>query len=64
MIATLIEGARAIAPYFKEAFGTTEITKERVAHAIADYERTRMSGNSPYDRWRYNARRQRRVGSR
>jgi cytochrome c peroxidase len=39
-------------PYFKEAFGSEEITKERVAHALADYERTRMSGNSPYDRWR------------
>src|SRR5882762_10538890 len=24
----------------------------RVAAAIADYERTRMSGNAPYDRWR------------
>jgi cytochrome c peroxidase len=41
-------------PYFKEAFGTDEITKERVAEAIADYERTRVSGNSPYDRWRFN----------
>ena len=38
--------------YFAEAFGTDEITKERIAQAIADYERTRMSGNSPYDRWR------------
>jgi cytochrome c peroxidase len=35
-----------------EAFGTDAITKERIAQAIADYERTRMSGNSPYDRWR------------
>ena len=42
------------APYFTEAFGTPLITKERVAKAIADYERTRMSGNSPWDRWRYN----------
>jgi cytochrome c peroxidase len=39
-------------PYFKEAFGDETITKERVAHAIADYERTRMSGNSAWDRWR------------
>jgi cytochrome c peroxidase len=39
-------------PYFREVFGTDEITKERVAQAIADYERTRVSGNSPYDRWR------------
>jgi cytochrome c peroxidase len=39
-------------PYFQEVFGSEEITKERVARAIADYERTRMSGNAPYDRWR------------
>ena len=53
MIATLsrVQGYK---PYFKEAFGTDEITKERVAQAIADYERTRVSGNSPYDRWRFN----------
>jgi cytochrome c peroxidase len=41
-------------PYFKEAFGTDEISKERVSRALADYERTRMSGNSPWDRWRHN----------
>jgi cytochrome c peroxidase len=41
-------------PYFKEAFGDDEITAGRVAAAIADYERTRMSGNAPYDRWRFN----------
>lgn len=41
-------------PYFEEAFDSTEITKERIAKAIADYERTRMSGNSPWDRWRKN----------
>jgi cytochrome c peroxidase len=39
-------------PYFQEAFGTEEITAERVGQAIADYERTRLSGNSPWDRWR------------
>jgi cytochrome c peroxidase len=50
MVETLskIDGYR---PYFAEAFGTPEITKERVAKAIADYERTRRSGNSPFDRW-------------
>ena len=51
MIAT-VSGIAAYKPYFKEAFGTDEITKDRVAKAIADYERTRMSGNSPYDRWK------------
>lgn len=50
MIATLsrIDG---YAPYFKQAFGDSAITKDRVARAIADYERTRLSGNSPWDRW-------------
>ena len=51
MIATLTR-VGGYKPYFERAFGTPEITKERVARAIADYERTRMSGNSPWDRWR------------
>jgi len=46
-----IKGISGYGPYFAEAFGTPEITKERVAKAIADYERTRMSGNSAYDKW-------------
>jgi cytochrome c peroxidase len=51
MLETLtgIEGYRR---YFGEAFGSVAITAERVARALADYERTRMSGNSPWDRWR------------
>jgi cytochrome c peroxidase len=40
------------AKYFTEAFGSEEVTLERMTKAIADYERTRMSGNSPWDRWR------------
>ena len=40
-------------PYFREAFGSDEITQERVATALSDYVRTRMSGNAPYDRWSY-----------
>jgi cytochrome c peroxidase len=38
--------------YFKEAFGTEEVNIERITRAIADYERTRMSGNSAWDKWR------------
>ena len=53
MIASL-QKTKGYAQYFKEAFGTEDITKERVAQAIAAYERTRMSGNSPVDRWRMN----------
>lgn len=44
-----IEGYK---PYFVEAFGDASVTRERIAHAIADYERTRFSGNSAWDRWR------------
>jgi cytochrome c peroxidase len=39
--------------YFAEAFGSEIITADRVAAALADYVRTRMSGNAPYDRWAY-----------
>jgi cytochrome c peroxidase len=38
-------------PYFAETFGTAEVTAPRIARAIADYVRTRMSGNSRWDRW-------------
>lgn len=51
MISSL-QGIKGYAKYFEEAFGDPAITKDRVAKAIADYERTRMSGNSPVDRWR------------
>ncbi len=50
MIATLSK-LKGYGPYFKQAFGDEAVTKDRVARAIADYERTRMSGNSPWDRW-------------
>ena len=39
------------AKYFEESFGTPEVTIERITKAIADYERTRMSGNSAWDRY-------------
>ncbi|MFQ5678349.1 MAG: cytochrome-c peroxidase [Gemmatimonadota bacterium] len=51
MIASL-RASENYARYFEEAFGTGEISADRVAKAIADYERTRMSGNSPWDRWK------------
>ncbi len=53
MVQTL-GNVQAYRKYFKEAFGDEGITKERVAKAIADYERTRMSGNSAWDRWQRN----------
>jgi cytochrome c peroxidase len=38
-------------PYFKQAFGSAEVTMPRIAQAIASYERTVISGNSPFDRY-------------
>ncbi len=38
-------------PLFKAAFGSEEINSERVAKAISAFERTLLSGNSPYDRF-------------
>lgn len=36
---------------FNKAFGTTTITKELTAKAIAQFERTLISGNSPFDKY-------------
>lgn len=42
---------KGYAPLFKAAFGSEQITIDRVVQAIASYERTVLSGNSPYDRY-------------
>lgn len=39
-------------PLFAAAFKDEDITIDRVAKAIATFERTVMSGDSPYDRWK------------
>ncbi len=39
-------------PMFTAAFGSDEITIDRVAMAIACFERTVLSGNAPYDRYK------------
>jgi len=36
---------------FKKVFGTADVTIDQVAQAIATFERTVLSGNSPYDRY-------------
>ncbi len=38
---------------FERAFGTREVTYEMVEKAIASFERTVLSGNSPFDRYFY-----------
>jgi cytochrome c peroxidase len=50
MVTTLSRIA-GYAPYFERAFGDDRVTPQRVASALADYQRTRMSGNSAWDRW-------------
>jgi len=37
---------------FAEAFGSDTVTIDRIAQAIATFERTVLSGNSPYDRFK------------
>src|SRR5262249_47418477 len=44
-----ISGYRAL---FAKVYGADEITIDQVAGAIASFERTVLSGNSPYDRYR------------
>ena len=39
------------APLFAAAFGDSTITFERISKALATFERTIVSGNSPYDRY-------------
>jgi cytochrome c peroxidase len=50
MVATL-EGIPGYAPLFQAAFGDESITPDRVAKAIASFERTVLSGNSRWDRF-------------
>ena len=54
--ARIIRTLGAIPEYrkrFEEAFGSPGISLERVVQAIATFERTLLSGNSPFDRWKY-----------
>jgi cytochrome c peroxidase len=39
------------APYFKAAFGDEKVDIDRIAKAIAMFERTIVAGNSPFDRF-------------
>jgi cytochrome c peroxidase len=51
----IIERLRKVQGYrglFKKAFGTEEFTIDHVAKAITTFERTILSGNAPYDRWK------------
>ena len=45
----IVAGALALPA---KAFGSEEITIDRTAKAIACFERTVLSGNAPYDRYK------------
>lgn len=47
-----IAGVAGYKPFFKKAFGDELVSIGRIAEAIAHYERTRVSGNSAYDKWK------------
>jgi cytochrome c peroxidase len=48
---TTLNGVPGYKPLFAAAFGDDKITSERVGQAIASFERTIVSGNSPFDRY-------------
>jgi cytochrome c peroxidase len=51
LVVQRIRAIRGYAPLFAAAFGDSTVNFERVAKAIATFERTITSGNSPYDRY-------------
>lgn len=48
-----LEGDPAYKAMFRSAFGADGITMERVENALASFERTILSGNSPFDQYEY-----------
>jgi cytochrome c peroxidase len=48
-----LEGDPSYKAMFRRAFGTDDITMERVENALASFERTILSGNSAFDQYEY-----------
>ena len=51
MVVEAIAASDQYGHYFAEAFGDEEVTIDRIAEALADYERYAVSGNARYDQW-------------
>jgi cytochrome c peroxidase len=51
-VAQKVRSIKGYAPLFAAAFGDSSITYDRITKAIATFERTIVSGNSAYDRYR------------
>jgi cytochrome c peroxidase len=50
-VAAAVGGGRTYPQLFRQAFGDSAITAERIAFAIATYERTLIADNTPWDRF-------------
>jgi len=50
-VAQKVRSIKGYGPLFAAAFGDTTVTFDRIAKAIATFERTIVSGKSPYDRY-------------
>lgn len=48
-----VEADAELVSLIDKAFGSREVTMERITKAIASFERTLVSGNSPFDRYQY-----------
>ncbi|HKY31243.1 MAG TPA: cytochrome c peroxidase [Candidatus Polarisedimenticolia bacterium] len=51
-IVTTVKGLQGYRDSFRQVWGDETVDIDRVAEAIAAYEATRMSGDSPWDRWK------------
>ncbi len=49
--ASTVRGIAGYRTWFANAYGSDDVTIDRIAMAIATFERTVLSGNSPYDRF-------------
>ncbi|MBZ4035411.1 cytochrome-c peroxidase [Flavobacterium sp. 17A] len=47
----ILQQTKEYPPLFREAFGTAEITSDKITKAIAQFERTLISANSNYDKY-------------
>lgn len=50
--AAKIAAIKGYGPLFKAAFGGAEVSIDRIAQALGSFQRTVLTGNSPYDRYR------------
>ncbi|MDX2168187.1 MAG: cytochrome c peroxidase [Deltaproteobacteria bacterium] len=50
-VAAAVRAVPGYAPLFAAAYGDARVDFDRIARALADYERTLVSGDSPFDRF-------------